>query len=66
MNSREFFDRYLGMIIGIIIAVLVIMFHLVYFVECIALIVGAAWLGKYIQANKEKVKENLKNMIDKF
>ncbi len=66
MNSREFFDRYLGMIIGIIVAVLVIALHLVYVFECIALIVVAAWLGKYIQDNKENVKEKLKSWIDKI
>ena len=26
----------------------------------------AGWLGKYIQNNKENVKEKLKSMIDKF
>ena len=66
MNSKEFLDKYLGIIIGIVVALLVIAFNLVYIFECIALIVLAAWLGKYIQANKENVKEKLKNLIDKF
>ncbi|MBO5143320.1 MAG: DUF2273 domain-containing protein [Clostridia bacterium] len=66
MNSREFLDKYLGMIIGIIIAVLAIAFGFVYVVECVAIIVFAAWLGKYIQENKESVKEKLKSLIDKF
>ena len=66
MNSREFLDKYLGMIIGIIIAVLAIAFGFVYVVECVAIIVFAAWLGKYIQENKESLKEKLKSLIDKF
>lgn len=66
MNSREFLDRYLGMIIGAIVAVVAIICNLVYLFECIALVIGAAWLGKYIQNNKEVVKEKLKGFIDKF
>lgn len=66
MNSKEFLERYLGMIIGIIVALLVIAFKLVYIFECIALVIVAAWLGKYVQANKESVKEKLKTWIDKF
>lgn len=66
MSFKEFSDKYLGIIIGIIIAILIIAFGLIYVFECIALIVVAAWLGKYIQSNKEVVKEKLKNLIDKF
>ena len=66
MNINEFFERYLGMIIGIVIALLAIGFGLVYVFECIALVIAAGWLGKYVQKNKESVKEKLKGMIDKF
>lgn len=66
MNSKEFLDRYLGMIIGIIIAVIIILLNLVYVFECIAIIVVFGWLGRYIQNNKENVKEKLKSMIDRF
>lgn len=66
MNAKEFFERYFGMIIGIIVAVIFILLDLVYLFECIVIIVAAGWLGKYIQNNKETVKEKLKGMIDKF
>ncbi len=66
MNAKEFLDRYLGMIIGIAIAVIFILLDLVYVFECIVIIIAAGWLGKYIQNNKETVKEKLKNLIDKF
>lgn len=66
MSFREFTDRYLGMIIGIIIALLLIAFGLVDIFVYIAVIIGAAWLGRYVQTNKEAVKEKLKGFIDKF
>lgn len=66
MTFKDFVDKYLGMIIGILIAIVAIAFGFVYVVECIAVIVFAGWLGKYIQENKESVKEKLKNLIDKF
>lgn len=66
MTAKEFLERYLGMIIGIIIAIIIIALGFIYFFECIAIIVIGAWLGKYIQSNKEKVKEKLKSMIDKI
>lgn len=66
MSFNEFMDKYLGMIIGIVVAVLLIVLNLLYVAECIVVIVAFAWLGKYIQGNKEKVKEKLKGMIDKF
>lgn len=66
MTFKDFADKYLGMIIGVIIAILCIAFNLVYVAECIILIVFAGWLGKYVQNNKETVKEKLKSWIDKF
>ena len=66
MTFKEFMDKYIGMIIGIIIALLLIGFNMVYAVECIIIIVAFAWLGKYIQKNKDKVKEKLKGYIDKM
>lgn len=66
MSFKEFTDRYLGMIIGIVIALLLIAFKLVDIFVYIAVIIGAGWLGRYVQTNKELVKEKLKTFIDKF
>ena len=66
MSFKEFTDRYLGMIIGIVIALLLIAFKLVDIFVYIAVIIGAGWLGRYVQTNKEVVKEKLKGFIDKF
>lgn len=66
MTFKDFIDKYLGMIIGIIIALVAIAFGFVYVLECIAIVIFAGWLGKYIQMNKESVKEKLKNFIDRL
>ena len=66
MSFNEFTEKYLGMIIGILIALLFIAFGLVDIFVNIAVIVGAGWLGKYIQTNKEVVKEKLIGFINKF
>jgi uncharacterized membrane protein len=62
----DFVVKYKGAIIGGIIAVLLICTGL--FKVLIALVVIAAGIigGNYIQKNKDSVKENLKNFIDKF
>ena len=66
MNSKDFLDKYLGMLIGIAIAVLLIAFNLVDILVYIGVIILAGWLGKYVQQNKDSVKEKLKALIDKF
>ena len=66
MTFKDFMDKYLGMIIGVIVALILIAFNLVEAVLCIALIVGCAYLGKYVQKNKSVVKDKLKSVIDKM
>ncbi len=64
MTFKEFLDKYLGMIIGAIVALLIIFFGGVFVVECIALIVLCAWVGCYVQRNKASVRTKLKGAID--
>jgi uncharacterized membrane protein len=65
-SFMDFVVKYKGAIIGGIIAILLICTGL--FKLLIALIVIAAGIlgGNYIQKNKDSVKENIKNFIDKF
>lgn len=65
-NFRDFWDKYKGAIIGAIIAILLLSTGLYKLLIAFVLIVGGIYLGNYIQKNKEDVKENLKNFIDKF
>ena len=69
MTFKEFIDKYLGMIIGIIIAVLIIVIggdQIIAIIMKLALIIALGWLGKYLQTNKTTVKDKLKTMIDKM
>lgn len=66
MSFNEFTEKYLGMIIGILIALLLIALNVVDIFVKIAVVIGGAWLGKYIQTNKETVKEKLIGFINKF
>ncbi len=66
MTFKEFVDKYMGMIIGIIIALLLIAFNMIYAIECIIIVVALGWFGSYVQKNRDTVKDKLKVFIDKF
>ena len=62
-----FLNKYLGAIIGIIIGIVILSFNALYEVFKFILVISVcAWLGNYFQKHKEKVKEKLKNLIDKM
>ena len=63
---KEFWDRYKGAILGIIVAILIIATRLYELIICVILIVLGAIVGNYIQQNKQIVKDRLKNFIDRF
>lgn len=65
-KMKEFFDKYLWAIIGGLLALIMIIFNIVYFALCIALIVGMAMLGYNMQKNKVSLKEKLKAFVDKL
>lgn len=65
-GARDFFAKYGGAIIGIIVAVLLICTRLYELMIGIILICVGAFLGNYIQKNKNEVKDRLKNFIDKI
>ena len=50
----------------LLIAIIIACTGLVRILVIFAIIVFGIWLGNYVQKNKEKVKEKLKNLIDKF
>ena len=58
--------NYGGFIIGIIVGIIVVAFGIIDAILTIAVIVGFGLLGAYIQKNKNKVKEVLKNLIEKW
>ena len=66
MTFKEFIDKYLGLIIGVLVALIMIMLKAVYVVECIVFIFALGWFGKYVQSNRDTVKDKLKDWIDRF
>ena len=63
---KEFWNKYKGAIIGVIIAILIFATGLYRLFVATIIIIVAAVICNYIQNNKEFVKEKLKNFIDRF
>lgn len=67
MNGfKEFWNQYKGAIIGIIIAILILVTRLHDLILAIVVLVLGAFIGNYVQQNKDFVKTKLKNFIDKM
>lgn len=66
MNLKEFWNNYKGAIIGIVIAILVLITRLHDLILAIVVLVLGAFIGNYVQQNKEDVKTKLKSFIDKM
>ena len=63
---QNFWNNYKGAIIGVIIALLVIFTRLYALIIGIILIVICAFIGNYVQQNKEFVKDKIKVFIDRL
>jgi len=63
---KNFITKYLGAIIGIIVAILLLCTRLYELIIGILLILMGAIVGNYVQQNKAEVKEKLKNFIDRL
>jgi uncharacterized membrane protein len=66
MNLKEFWNNYKGAIIGIVIAILILITRLHDLILAIVVLVLGAFIGNYVQQNKEDVKAKLKGFIDKM
>ena len=70
MNDNKiamFLDKYGGLIIGILIGLVILSFSFLYEFFRFILVVGiCGWIGNYFHKNKDKVKEFLKNLIDRM
>ena len=65
-NFKDFWTQYKGAIIGVVIAILILITRLHDLILAIVVIILGAFIGNYIQQNKEDVKIKLKNFIDKM
>lgn len=66
MNIKEFWNNYKGAIIGIVIAILILVTRLHDFILAVVVLILGAFIGNYVQQNKEDVKAKLKSFIDKM
>ena len=66
MNFKDLWNNYKGAIIGIIIAILILITRLHDLILAIVIIGLGAFIGNYVQQNKEDVKTKLKSFIDKM
>ena len=67
MNGvKDFWNQYKGAIIGIIVAILILVTRLHDLILAIVVLVLEAFIGNYVQQNKEEVKTKLKGFIDKM
>ena len=65
-NFKDFWNQFRGAIIGVIIAILILITGLDKLILAIVVIAIGAFVGNYVQRNKEDVKVKLKNFIDKM
>lgn len=67
MNGfKDFITQYRGAIIGVIIAILILVTRLHDLILAIFVLVLGAFIGNYVQQNKDFVKTKLKSFIDKM
>ena len=67
MNGfKDFITQYRGDIIGVIIAILILVTRLHDLILAIVVLVLGAFIGNYVQQNKDFVKTKLKSFIDKM
>lgn len=66
MNLKDFWNNYKGAIIGLIIAILFLATGLHNLILVIVVLLLGAFIGNYVQQNKEEVKTKLKSFIDKM
>jgi uncharacterized membrane protein len=65
-DFKKFCLEHKGAILGGLIAIIIACTGLLKLLVIFVIIALGIWIGNYVQKNKEKVKETLKNFIDKF
>jgi uncharacterized membrane protein len=63
---KQFWNQYRGAIIGIVIAILILITRLHDLILAIVILVLGAFIGNYVQYNKDLVKTKLKGFIDRM
>mgnify|MGYP004508868469 FL=1 len=65
-DIKKFISEYKGAIIGVIVAIVILATKLYNVIVGILLLLAGAFIGNYVQRNKDDVKSKLKKFIDKM
>ena len=65
-DFKKFISQYRGAIIGVIVSIAILATRLYSLIVGILLILAGAFVGNYVQQNKDDVKAKLKKFIDKM
>lgn len=65
-DFKKFIGQYMGAIIGVIVAIVILATRLYNLIVGVLLILAGAFIGNYVQQNKDEVKTKLKKFIDKM
>lgn len=65
-DFKKFLSKYGGAIIGIIVAIVILATRLYDLIIGVLVILAGAFIGNYVQRNKDDVKTKLKKWIDKM
>ena len=65
-DFKKFISEYRGAIIGVIVAIIILATRLYSLIVEILLILAGAFVGNYVQQNKDDVKAKLKKFIDRM
>lgn len=65
-SIKDFWNKYKGATIGVIIGILILVTRLHDLILAIVVLILGAVIGNYVQQNKEDVKVKLKSFIDKM
>ena len=63
---ENFLRDFGGFIVGSLVGILVICLNIIDTIIAILVVLAFGFLGSYVQKNKSKVKEVLKNLIEKW
>lgn len=65
-DFKKIISQYRGAIIGVIVSIVILATRLYNLIVGILLILAGAFIGNYIQQNKDDVKTKLKKFIDRM
>lgn len=65
-DFEKFVMKYMGAFIGVAVAILILATRMYVLIIWLLVILAGAFVGNYIQKNREEVKDKLRNLIDKM